>query len=174
MDAETWLNANKAIELGFADEIMWKTEQSTEPTAQEPVSLSEAKTHLRIISDDEDNYIAGLISLAREYCENFTGYSLIASTYLLTLPAFPRFAKPAFLPCPPLTRVDWIKYKDKAGVQKTLTENEDYIVVTGISPSPVIPVPGSVWPADVYGVPDAVQIRTKTNITFITARFSAL
>ena len=24
MDAETWLNANKAVELGFADDIMFK------------------------------------------------------------------------------------------------------------------------------------------------------
>ena len=29
MDAETWLNANKAIELGFADDIMFRTGEST-------------------------------------------------------------------------------------------------------------------------------------------------
>lgn len=29
MDAETWLNANKAVELGFADEIMFKEDQTT-------------------------------------------------------------------------------------------------------------------------------------------------
>ncbi len=28
MDAETWLNANKAVELGFADNIMFKPGES--------------------------------------------------------------------------------------------------------------------------------------------------
>ena len=28
MDAETWLNANKAVELGFADDIMFKPGES--------------------------------------------------------------------------------------------------------------------------------------------------
>lgn len=32
MDAETWLNANKAVELGFADQIMWKDDKSDELT----------------------------------------------------------------------------------------------------------------------------------------------
>ncbi len=31
MDAETWMNANKAIELGFADEVL-KDEKQSEPT----------------------------------------------------------------------------------------------------------------------------------------------
>jgi ATP-dependent Clp protease protease subunit len=29
MDAETWLNANKAVELGFADDIMFKPGESS-------------------------------------------------------------------------------------------------------------------------------------------------
>ncbi len=31
MDAETWMNANKAIELGFADEILTRTEEMEQP-----------------------------------------------------------------------------------------------------------------------------------------------
>ena len=31
MDAETWMNANKAIELGFADEILARTEEMEQP-----------------------------------------------------------------------------------------------------------------------------------------------
>lgn len=33
MDAETWLNANKALELGFADDIMFKDKSSENQTA---------------------------------------------------------------------------------------------------------------------------------------------
>ena len=33
MDAETWMNAHKAVELGFADEIMYTGGKSPQPTA---------------------------------------------------------------------------------------------------------------------------------------------
>ena len=35
MDAETWLNANKAIELGFADDILFKDNEPTGVTVGE-------------------------------------------------------------------------------------------------------------------------------------------
>ena len=38
MDAETWMNANMAVELGFADDIMQRSDN--EEMAQEPVSAS--------------------------------------------------------------------------------------------------------------------------------------
>ncbi len=43
----------------------------------EPVSLAEAKAHLRVEHDDEDKLIQGLISTAREYCEGFQNVTLI-------------------------------------------------------------------------------------------------
>lgn len=38
MDAETWMDANKAVELGFADDILFRNAQKEEPdeTGQEP------------------------------------------------------------------------------------------------------------------------------------------
>ncbi len=41
-------------------------------TITEPVSLAEAKLHLRVEHSDEDGYITALISSAREYAESFT------------------------------------------------------------------------------------------------------
>jgi uncharacterized phiE125 gp8 family phage protein len=133
-----------------------------ETTGAEPVSLSEAKTHLRILTNDEDSYISNLISLAREYCENFTKRSFIDSTFLLTLPAFPYTEKPVVLPFPPLKQVDWIKYKNIEGNLMALSENDDYIVINGISPGAVIPISGNTWHTDIYDVPDAVQIQYQT------------
>ena len=39
MDAETWMNANKALELGFCDEIMFRREEA-EPAPEESFSFS--------------------------------------------------------------------------------------------------------------------------------------
>lgn len=37
----------------------------------EPITLSEAKAHLRITYSDEDSYIETLITAARQYAENY-------------------------------------------------------------------------------------------------------
>ena len=44
MDAETWMDANKAVELGFADEIMTRTEQ-TEDIVAPTVSMLYSKAY---------------------------------------------------------------------------------------------------------------------------------
>ena len=44
MDAETWMDANKAVELGFADEIMTRTDQ-TEDIAAPTVSMLYSKAN---------------------------------------------------------------------------------------------------------------------------------
>lgn len=40
-------------------------------TITEPLTLAEAKAHLRVEFDDDDGYIGALISAAREYTEAF-------------------------------------------------------------------------------------------------------
>lgn len=37
----------------------------------EPITLAEAKAHLRVIYDDEDEYIKTLITAARQYAEQY-------------------------------------------------------------------------------------------------------
>jgi len=71
---------------------------TSSPTLQ-PVNLSEAKTHLRVDTDDDDAYIAALIVAAREWVEAYIDETLIHTQYVMKLDSFPREIE---LPRPPM------------------------------------------------------------------------
>jgi uncharacterized phiE125 gp8 family phage protein len=60
----------------------------TAPTV-EPVTLAEAKAHLRVTSSSEDAVIANLIASAREEVEAATGIAMITQDWRLYLDAWP-------------------------------------------------------------------------------------
>ena len=55
----------------------------------EPVTLSEAKAHLRVSDTAEDTLITGLIKAAREEVEETTGLALITQDWRLYLDCWP-------------------------------------------------------------------------------------
>ncbi len=57
----------------------------------EPVTLDEAKNHLRVDHSDEDQLIDLLIQAAREMAEKFTGRSFITQTRQMKLDCFPGY-----------------------------------------------------------------------------------
>jgi uncharacterized phiE125 gp8 family phage protein len=73
----------------------------TEPVV-EPVSVAEAKNHLRIDSDftDDDLYIQSLITAARHYVENHVDRTLLRTQLQMKLDYFPVWDLP--LPRPPV------------------------------------------------------------------------
>ena len=58
--------------------------------AVEPVSLADAKAHLRVAHDDDDATISALISAARLHVEAETRRALIDQDWRLTLDAWPK------------------------------------------------------------------------------------
>jgi len=91
---------------------------TTAPTV-EPVTLADAKVHLRTVTGDtsEDSaIISPLITAAREFCENITGRALASQT----VKAYPDAWGLWRLPRPPLTSVTSIKYYDEDNVEATL------------------------------------------------------
>ena len=47
------------------------------PPAVEPVTVAEAKAHLRVDISDDDTYIGTLITAAREWCEEYLDRSAL-------------------------------------------------------------------------------------------------
>jgi uncharacterized phiE125 gp8 family phage protein len=125
-----------------------------EHPAEEPVSLQEARTHLRLESG-EDDYIVGLIAAARRYCEAFQNRVYVTQTWDLFLDAFPPGC--IEVPLPPLQSVEFIKYKDSSGVLRTL-DSSAYVVEAYSEPGLIFRAYGECLPST-YPEANAVQIR---------------
>lgn len=61
----------------------------TTPPALEPVSLAEAKAHLRLDGDDEDALVSSLIETARIHVERTLGLALLTQGWSLLLDRWP-------------------------------------------------------------------------------------
>jgi len=57
--------------------------------AVEPVTLAEAKAHLRVDVSDDDAYIGTLITAAREWCEQYLDRTLVDTQWVMRFDAFP-------------------------------------------------------------------------------------
>lgn len=92
--------------------MSWTLEVVT-PPATPPVSLEEAKLHLRVDHDDEDALITGYVAAATEWAEDFQQRSFVTRTYELVLPRFPSGGRVIRLPKPPAQSVTSIAYLDR-------------------------------------------------------------
>lgn len=128
------------------------------PPASEPLTLAEAKDHLRVTHNAEDNLLAAYVSAARQACEGYQRRSYITQTWELALDAFPSaHAGEIELPRPPIQSVTSIKYIDTDGAEITMA-TADYQVDVDSEPGRLFPAYGTRWPATRV-VPNAVRIR---------------
>lgn len=89
----------------------------------EPVSLVEAKAHLRVDSTDEDTLISSLIVAARQWCESYLDRAFILRKLAVKLDTFPAEIE---LPFPPIatsgtTTTVTVTYTLEAGTTATLS-----------------------------------------------------
>lgn len=125
--------------------------------ASEPVTLADAKLHLRVDGTDSDTMITALIKAAREYCEGYQNRALITQTWELVLDAWPS-ENYIEVPLPPLQSITSIKYKDAAGVETTWP-SENYLVDTDSYVGRIVLADNCSWPSEALHPVGAIRIR---------------
>lgn len=124
--------------------------------ASEPITLDDAREHLRVRDTREDSSIAAYVKAARAYVESVTGRQLVTATWRLVLDRFPGRCEDEQLPYtwrygtirvprPPLVSVSSVQYVDTDGVLQVLATSE-YQVSTIQEPGRVAPARFKVWP----------------------------
>lgn len=135
------------------------------PVETEPVTLAEARLHLKVYDDDaaEDLLITAWITAAREMAEQFTGRALATQTLELALDEFPDAddcSSVIELPMPPVASITSVKYTDLVGAEQTLAGSAYALSLYGDSRR-LAPTYGNYWPST-QDVPDAVRVRYVT------------
>jgi len=129
----------------------------TTPPTIEPLSLTEAKAHLRYEESDKDTDIEALIVMARQACEVATNRAMLTQDWVLALDGFPGRSGIIELLRPPLQEVLEITYTDLNGEAQNLSA-EYYQVDTISEPGRVMPARNCLWPETDSGTMNAVQI----------------
>lgn len=118
--------------------------------AVEPVTLAEAKAHLRVDTSDDDAYIGTLITAAREWCEQYLDRTLVHTQWVMRFDKFPDSGiEPVELPRPPMvasgtaTAVT-VTFTQEAGPTSTYSTAE-YRVDRNATPGAILPIYGSTW-----------------------------
>jgi uncharacterized phiE125 gp8 family phage protein len=130
----------------------------TAPSA-EPISLADAKTHLRIgaTETDDDAYITALIVVARRFAESYCTRSLVQQTFDVKLDCFPRSGL-IDVPRPPLVSITSITFVDVTGTLQTIAP-ADYQVDAATEPGRIFPAATKWWPFVRYGDLNPITIR---------------
>lgn len=98
----------------------------TSGPAEEPVTVSEAKAHLRLDGSAEDILIASLIVTSRLHVEAALGLALITQGWRLTLDRWPEGGEVRF-PLRPIRSVTSVTVRDEHGAP-AVVPSEDYLL----------------------------------------------
>jgi hypothetical protein len=148
----------------------------------EPVTLDQAKDHLRVTFTDDDVLIGSLITAARQWAELYCNRAFFNQTWCLTLDAFPfywggnspgtvptrqRHGQGIYsgyydclairLPKPALVSVTSITYVDVTNTPQTLSPSA-YFVDPASEPARIVPQTSLSWPTSQVYLPGTVAV----------------
>lgn len=130
----------------------------TDPSGiTEPITLDEAKAHLRITNDDEDDVIEAAITDARDWCEQYLSLAIPEQTITAFFDCWPDDDH-IDLPFSNLLSVTSVKYLDSSGSQQTLGTNV-YGVDSSHTPGRIYLKASQVWPEPIAEQHNAIEIK---------------
>ena len=91
----------------------------------EPITRSEAKTHLEVTGTSKDSYIDSLITTVRRMCEAYAGLSFVTQKRRVIMDKFP-YAE-IILPYGPVQSIDLFEYVKTDLTTGTLVEDTDFL-----------------------------------------------
>ena len=127
-----------------------------QPPTVEPVTLDEAKAHLRVTDSAQDSYIQALIRAAREWCEQFQGRAYIQQRLRLQLETWPS-GRRIVLPRPPLVSVESVSYRNDEG-HVIVFDPSAYRVDTASEPGAIVLAPDRGWPGEMLDEGLPIQV----------------
>lgn len=146
-------------------------------TAPDPVvTLSEAKAHLRIYHDTDDDYIESLVEAATSNIDGAfgrLGRCISEQSWEMTIDEFPpndaAGVVPLTIPLPPLITIDEVEYDSDAGVA-TVMSSDDYRVIGAGSTNGayIVPIPTTEWPST-HCEPASVRVSFTAGFAVIPA-----
>jgi len=119
--------------------------------AVEPVSVAEAKAHLRVDTSDDDTYIGTLITAGREWCEQYLDRTLVNTQWVMRFDSFPPDGTHDIeLPRPPMatagtTTAVSLTFTYENGTTATYS-TASYRVDRNSTPGAVKTLYGQTWP----------------------------
>ena len=119
--------------------------------AVEPVTVAEAKAHLRVDVSDDDTYIGTLITAAREWCEQYLDRTLVNTQWVMRFDSFPPDGTQDIeLPKPPMsmagtTTAVSLTFTSETGGTQAFSTNS-FRVDRNATPGAVKTLYGQTWP----------------------------
>jgi uncharacterized phiE125 gp8 family phage protein len=122
----------------------------TQPTT-EPITLAQAKSHLRIDHSDDDTYLNLCITAARSYFEKMCEITIPSTTLKLSLD---NFEDVLYLPKGPIQSVTEIVYYDSNEDEQNVADWQEDIAS---GPARLMPLLDESWP-ETAGIMNAVEV----------------
>jgi uncharacterized phiE125 gp8 family phage protein len=123
----------------------------------EPLTLLEAREHLKISGSSQDNEIARFVKAARGVVERYLNRALITQEWDVY---FDCWQEKLLLHYAPLQTVDAVKYFDSTGTERTLPTSAYW--VTKSDPACIVRAYDSTWPELQSGRPDVIKVEITT------------
>ena len=152
-------NNNPAATIQRSVRVLVKQSDTPSLTALAPITLPEAKAHLRVAQGDteDDEYIISLINVAATALERMTGHVMRARNVTFN---YDVWQSNAFNRIPlwrgPANSVVSVVYDDTAGVQRTLASNQYRLREYALQPC-IVPATGITWP-EAEPIPGSIRV----------------